>query len=446
MKKLNWLKGWRSDALFIRLAKNAGILFTGNAIAIAFGLIALSFTARALGPAPFGMFAMVIAYVTIIDQLVNFQSSHALIKFGAEFLEQEKTEDFKALVKFCFLLDLSTAILGTFLSALLASLAGRFVGWSPEGVRMASLYSIVIFFNLQGAPNAILRLFDRFKPLALQSIVTSGIKLVGCTAGFVLGLGLFEFLLVWAFSNILGSILLLGMGWRELKQKGITGIFSKKAGEISIRWREVWQFVWVTNIYASFRIFTGGMDTLIIGAFLGASATGQYKIAKQFSSIPLKFSEPLYNAIYPELSKLYARQKWKAFWGLMLKSSLSVGSIALLILLLFAFAGENILILSVGHEYLDALPVLLWCMLGSVIAVFAFPLQPAMLAMGKPFLSFLVILLSTGCYLFSLWFFIKRAHAGLSGAGMALVIFFGVWTLCMVILEIQLLKKRIAKS
>ena len=162
IKNLGRPSHWLKDDLLTRLFKNAAVLFGGNMLASLLGFASLALTARALGVERFGFLVLITTYVAIVDNLVNFQSWQAIIKYGADALEQIHEEDFKSLIKIGFLLDATTAVLATILAASGAWFVGQWRGWDEEIVIMAAMYSFTILFHISGTPTAILRLFDKF--------------------------------------------------------------------------------------------------------------------------------------------------------------------------------------------------------------------------------------------------------------------------------------------
>lgn len=71
----NWRRvlSWFKDDLFRRLLQNAGWLLSGTVIATALGLGSTVIKARVLGPELFGVLAVIMAYVAIVERVATFQ-------------------------------------------------------------------------------------------------------------------------------------------------------------------------------------------------------------------------------------------------------------------------------------------------------------------------------------------------------------------------------------
>ncbi|MDY6994898.1 MAG: hypothetical protein SVR94_20110, partial [Pseudomonadota bacterium] len=160
---------------------------------------------------------------------------------------------------------------------------------------------------------------------------------------------------------------------------------------------------------------------------------------KKFANIVNKLSSPLYQAIYPDLAKLWSQDNKKGFVKLGIQSAFFAGGIALTVWVLFLILGDWIIYVSVGSDYSAAYPVLIWYLLAIVIEIFAFPLQPAMLAMGYPKKSFYIHIITTVIYFVAL--FPLLLFVGLPGAGIAYLIYYVTWTLVMVFVEFKVLSK-----
>lgn len=442
IKALGHPREWIQDDLLRHLFQNAAMLFSGNMVASLLGLASLAMTARALGVAQFGILVLITTYVTILGGLVTFQSWQAIIKYGADALEQKREQDFKSLIKFGFMLDGATVILGAAIAASAAWFVGQWRGWEEQLVLMAAIYSFTILFHISGTPTGILRLFDKFKKVAYQNVIAASIKLVGVTIAFTTGAGLWAFLLVWAVVDILGKLVLIYFAYEELVHQKFRGIMQSSVKNISQRFNGIWGFVWTTNVNSSIRMTSRELDVMIIAAMLGPTAVGLYKIAKQFASVIQKTIDPLYQSIFPELAKLFSKGAIKEFVRFGVRASVLAGLIALGSWFVFYFFGDYIINITVGSSYSDSMGVMLWYMLAIVVAAAAFPLQPAMLSMGRPHTTFWVHIISTIVYFTVL--LILLPSIGLTGAGVAYLIYYILWSLAMLVIEAVLISRRLA--
>ncbi len=423
------IRHWFDDGHFRRLFKNAGILLTGNVGTAGCDLVSLALTARALGPDSFGVLVLIQTYVRVVDSLINFQSWQAIIKYGADMLVQQRPEDFKRLIKFGSLLDVGSALIGAAVSASLVYWVADYQGWGAEESKMAIIYSAVIAFHLVGTPTAVLRLFDKFKSLALQRFGVALLKMLVIAVAFVFDAGIWVFLFVWMAMVLTDYLSLLGLGWYELKRQGYKNIFTSKVKGVSKQLPGLWKFVGTTNLSSSIRLGAKEFDVLIVGAVVGSAAAGLYKVAKQFGSIPTRFADPLQQSIYPDMAKLWAEGSVQKFKRFIVRIGAMSGMGGLMIWLVFLVLGDFILDLTVGKEFAAAYDLLLVYMFGYVIFMFGVAFRPSILSMGFPERILAIYSLTTVIYFVALALLLPQV--GVIGASIAQVVFHACWFLCM---------------
>lgn len=429
------------DVLLGRLFKNAGVLFCGNMVASMLGLASLALTARALGVEQFGILVLITTYAVVVDRLVNFQSWQALIKYGAESLEKKNYEDFRSLVKFGFILDATSAVLGTIIAVCAAWFFGQWRGWDEHLIIMVCLYSLTILFHIRGTPTAILRLYGRFSRIACQNIIAYSLLLLGVSIAFVLGAGLWLFLLAWAMADILGKLVIIYFGFVELARQEIVNVFSSSIKNIRQKFNGIWGFVWATNINSSLRSSIREVDILIIGVLLGPAGAGLFKIVKSAALILGKIADPLYEAIYPETARLITGGRYVQFKSYALRASIISGGAALLFLAGAAISGEWVIMVVLGNEYLDAYAPMLVYIVAYVVWMFAYPLSATILSFGMPYVNLGILAASLLIYFPALIYLVGAW--GLIGASVATVIFYLFWAICMLGIVMSEYRKRI---
>jgi O-antigen/teichoic acid export membrane protein len=390
---------WFRDGVLRRTFGNAGRLLGGKTVAGLFGLGCITLAARDLGPEQFGALILIHTYVLVVSGVVKFRSWQAVIKFGADCLGPERRSDFHKLLKFTTLLDASSSVIGAVTAVLLAPLVGDWFGWSAETTALATAYGWLILFMIEATPTGVLRLFDRFNVIAVQSTVTPFIRLVGVTAAYFADAGLAEYVVIWFVSAAVGRLVLLVMGWAELRRQNLLAGLNFGVSALSEPHRGLWKFVWFTNFNASLGLMLGHVTTLAVGSVLGSADAGLFKIARDFAGVLGKPAQLLTQAIYPELARLWSDGNRKAAGKLILRSGLVAGAGATGVLAAILVLGEPLLSLTVGDAYLGAFGILLLLVVAKTISVYGFPLTPAMYAMGRPGLLLRINVILTLLYL-----------------------------------------------
>jgi len=275
----------------------------------------------------------------------------------------------------------------------------------------------------------VLRLFNRFDLLSINAALSSLIRFIGVVICLLLKQNLYGFVVVYLITGILGQLYLLISSIWVLYNKGIHGYVFQSLVNIQKRFPGIWNYVWTTNINSTLAMILREGSTLLIAGLTGPSALGLYKIAQQITQTILKLSDPLNHAIYPELSKLFALKRINEFFSLIKRSAVIVTTISLSIWFGFVVLGEKVIIYVLGHIYLGAYPIAVVYILAAVVAMSGFSFQSAMLAIGWPHRSTIILLIGTVVYYFSL--FILVQYIGIIGAAYAYLVYCSIWLILM---------------
>jgi O-antigen/teichoic acid export membrane protein len=424
-----------NNASYKKLLKNSGILLGGDTAASCLGFFSFVLTARALGLENFGLLVLIDAYVHIVDKLVNFQSWQYMIKFGSDALAAKKDNDFKALVKFGLLIDICSAVAGCVVAVLCADGVGHWQGWDETTIGMAKIYSLVVIFNFIGVPTGILRVFDEFKQFAARSMIGALIKFISVFIACATHASLMGFLVIWMITEIIGYLIILQSSFQVLKKRGYAGIWHQPLKGITQRYPGIWKFLISTNLTGSVKVGFREIDVLIVGKMLGFADVALFKMAKRLASFLSRLNNPLYNALYPELAKLWAAKEIESFKKMGRHAGLLMGSVFGLAWVGFLIFGQQFLALTSGVQFVVAYPVTLWFMLAEVLAIATLPFSPMLLSMGKAELSLMIQFIPTVIYFPALYFLLLKW--GLVGGGIAYVIFI----IFRILLQIFFIKK-----
>ena len=407
-----------------RMFKNTGLLVSGDTVSAVLGVLTFAVSARALGTQMLGMLVLIDAYVHMIDKLMNFQSWQFMIKFGSDALENKDKNGFKALVKFGTLVDGCTALLGTVVCIVLTGAIAKWQNWNSQMIPLTIIYSSAIMSNVSGVPTGVLRIFDQFKLFSVQKSLCATIKFVGAIIGWRLGYGLTGFLWTWLITELFDDFSLIWMGWRELHKQGYHGIWAEPLKGMRKKFPGLWNFMISTNLTGSVKVGFREFDILVVGKLLTLTDVSLYKLAKKLCASLDRLTNPLYQSLFPELTKAWAKRDYKTFKHLVFHMIVIMGVLAAGTWIGFFFFGNPIIRLTAGMPFMGAYWVTVWYLLANCIAITALPLSPMMLAMGKANLSFWIQFVPSLIY-FPLLFWMINAW-GLVGAGYAYVAYHGI--------------------
>lgn len=413
----------------VRLYRNAGIVFSGNVVASLLGLLVLAVLTRTLTIDQFGLYALITAYVSLLDRLTSFQTWQALIHFGAHAREQGQSGQLASLFAFGWLLDVGSGVLGFIMALVGALLVPHWFGLGEHAVALISIAASVLLVNWVSTPTALMRLYDQFYAQALYQKVSAGLTLIAVTVLWLSGAnGILPYIIASTLGSMAGKFLFVGMTVREAKRQDIWRRDLIDLRAMLARTPRLWRFVLTTNADGIVRVLRD-VDIFIVNAMLGTAAVGLYRVARVLTKAFGQVTGPFYQAIYPELSHLGAAGKFGDFARLMRQSALTLGIMVSIGWLVFMIFGKLLLAVAFGTEYVAAYNVTLGCLGAMVIWAFAQPLSPAMMALGKVGSSFIIHTLTTVTYVSLL--FISVKFFGLSGAGLALFLFYLLWSASM---------------
>lgn len=370
---------------WLRPIRNAGVLLTGRSVQAVASLVALALAARALGSGAFGSLVLLHGFAVTVAAIAKFQSWQAVLRYGAPALEQRDLPRLGRVLKFCLLLDTASAAIGLAVVLMAIEPALRLFGLPMELADAARAYgTLVLFMMLNSTPTGVLRLLDRFDLISVQSTVAPLIRLVGCAVLLFWGGGLIEFLAVWFVSAALGRVVLCAFAVFALTHRDILGCLDLSLKGVACPEPGIWRFVAGTNVNGSLRLAQSQLGVLAVGWLVGPAAAGMFRIATQFADLLVKPNNKLLvPAIYPELTRLAAQQRFQERADMVRRTILFAGGVSAVLLALLVVAGKPLITLAAGPEFADAYPTMICLAVAGLIGAWTFPLEPLLVADGR---------------------------------------------------------------
>lgn len=409
-----------------RVVTNAGMLLGGRTVNAVLSLAYMAIAARALSVADLGILVLIQAFAQFLGEVVKFQSWQTILQYGTRALAEGRTTDFQRVFRFTLVLDLGSTALGIAVGVAGSILFAGRLGWTAEQAPAAALYMLTIAFMVSATPMGLLRLFDRFDVMARQAALIALIRVVGSGVCLLLHAGMEGFLLAWAVGTVGSWLYLAGSAYRELRTRGLLENFSW-TGPLAHGLPGAWRFAWNTNLTSTLDVAFTHVATLMVGALVGPAPAAFWRVGRQVADAIAKPAKLLTPALYPELARLRAEDRHAAMWRLARNVGLLAGGVGSLLLAASALAGPALLTLVMGKGFAPAAEVMTWQVAAAVIGVFALPLEPMLISLGKPGRAVRVRLIVSVAFLAILPFLVTRfgligAGAGLAGASGALAL------------------------
>ena len=372
----------------------------------------------------------------IVDTIVKFNSWQALIKFGAEAFENKQVDEFKKLVKQASLLDVSSSISGTIIAVSFAYIIGIWLHWDIKMAPMAMFYSIVILFNLSGAPTGILRLYNKFKLLAIQKTVFSGVRLVAILIAFLTTKNLWVYIIIWVATDIAGNIFLLILGYYTLHKNGIRAWWKSPINNF----KRFFIFTFWTNITSTLDIPVKQLDVFIVSAVIGFEGVAIYKILKEISKVIGQIGDPIYQVAYPEFASMIAKKESIGAIKFAVKIGVIIFSICIPIALIVSITSPWWLNIFFGKVFAAAWVALSVYLSLQVISTSFITIHPLFVVMGYVQKNFIILAIANASYLLLAWFL------GLKIGLIGVVLAYGVQFSIVILLKIFYISRGIKKD
>ncbi len=418
------------------LFKNAGILLTGSVFSNVLNLGSSILVTRSLGASVFGYYAILLVVVVVTERLCTLQSWQTFVAFvGRTNIRDERA---KSLIKFLFFFDVLVYLLGFSL----LFFTGKYlllVFSIPAGyLGVLRILAVSLLVNPLTITTGILRVYEDYKTLSYTVLLQALLKFSLVLIFFLSGLSVVNFALAHTTAIFISSLLPVYsiIKLHGLNRSYLSGVISSRININEFRKDGIITFIRYNYLDSSVRMVSRNFDVLALGHFVANSSfVAFYKISKDISSIFLQVSDPLYQVLFPEFSKIKHEGNRKEHIKLKRNSVRISVIIALVFYLIYVLLGHNLIYYTYGEEFLYSYKLGLIYIIAVSIAVATMPFAPAILAAGMPKKLFRINIIVTCVYLIflaPLIIFYKT-----QGAALAYVIYNILWA----ILALQKFKK-----
>ena len=311
-----------------KVAKGAALITIGGVIVRLIGLVNTLLLARILVPADFGLVAIGITVMQILENFSEISVSRTVVRFR---------EGGRSLYDTLFTLSMLKGLLVFTVMAIAAPIAQRLYGDER----------IVAIFLVLGA-TALLRSFmnpkfyefERDIDFSREFIVNLVNKVIAVAVSVAIAL---IFRTYWA--------IVLGMTTGVAVNVILSYMLRPHMPRISFSsFRQVFGFMgWVTVVGAAIAV-NNKFAVLIIGRVLGAAPNGAFYVGNQLSELPgRELAQPIARALYPGLSSLQdnAGHMKRAF----LKGGEALGAVALPACFGLGFVAQDFTTLVLGEGW-----------------------------------------------------------------------------------------------
>ena len=385
-----------SKGIIGRIFGNLGKLMGGKAVAGIVSLIYMLLAVRALGARDYGILILVHTFTITVGGIIEFPGWHAVVRYGAQAIEARDEGRLIRLLRFTAVIELLGGALAVAATAILAPFVGPHLGWSQTALAFALPYSFAALATIRTTPAGFLQLMGRFDLLGIHNMVSPLVRLAGALVALAVGAGLHGFLIAWLLAALAEWLSMWCFGLavirRHLKLRSLVGSARGAVRENpGIRW-----FMVAANADVTFGDLALRLASLTVGWVMGPVATGIYAVAQRATSVIAQPAGNLGQAAYAELARLVAAGGTGAdVRRTFLKSVAIASAVAVPLVVGVAVFGQSLGRLIGGPQFGPAGAIMIWLFVARLILLVGPPASAALVALGRPGLSFAANLISS---------------------------------------------------
>lgn len=276
-----------------RVVRNTSYMLLARVTTVVIGVATSVLTARYLGANGLGILGFALAFTAILSVLVDF---------GLGTLTTREVARNRALVsKYLTNVVTMRLFLGGAFFALVAFLV-NVLGYPQQTVLVTYIIAIsVVFSTVAGSVAALFQAFQEMQYVALGSIVTSLVLLVGITGAIAARISIVGFAVIYVIANAITlAYFCIAYARRfTLQRPAISWSFWKES------LREAWPMAALAiSVMVYFRI-----DVVILSLFRGAEEIGLYTVAYTMSETATIVPTMFMASLFPLISQMHEDSK-----------------------------------------------------------------------------------------------------------------------------------------
>jgi O-antigen/teichoic acid export membrane protein len=400
----------RLDTQSKTLFKNSSWVFFANIFGVILTFLRAIVIARGLGAELFGIYTVIVAFITTVMEVLNLNLATAIIRFGAKFKAENRPDKLVALIKISVLATLGIAVASvTVISILTFTTYDTFIkapGLSWFSITYTFAASALLFNQIS---RGVLRLYFKFKVNSVIQMIMDVIELSLITSAlFIWPKELHYFLIAILFSRFINGAIPAIAAFRELLPE-LREHTKAKISIISTQFKEIRVFVITNSFSRTIQSLINNGDVLLIG-ILASSPTqaAYYAVGKKLAFSILTLTDPLSNSIFPQLCKLHAEKQFKSIRMMLLKLTAMAAIPATIFMLVAIFFNQWIIKTAFGEEYLEAGTTFYLLTGASLIYAMFFWIQPLLQAIDLVYLRLKVSIIGFITGLTTAYFLIPK--------------------------------------
>jgi O-antigen/teichoic acid export membrane protein len=364
-----------------RILRNTSWSLVGKGLGAVLSMVYLALVARSLGPTDFGRFALIFSFGQGICALVGFPTWQIILRYGTKHVLDGKADKFAQLTWLCLAMDLAGFTIGALLTAFGLFAFGELFGIDAELRSGIIWFTIILLLSTRSTVIGILRAHDRFRDVALSDSLVPIIRFIGVFIVAYNQPSVEAFLIVWAASEIITTLILwmitlpalkLPLGAQNLRQ--LSSYYAE--------YPDITRFTGFTNLGVILRVINQQFVVLMVGLFTGAASAGFFRLGHQLGQVLARVSDGATIAVYAEHSRMThiaAEDAVASMSGRAIKILAISAAFLLAILMIF---GNWLIVTIFGDSFAPAYPFVVLLGGAAAVQLGSSAFEPALMAKG----------------------------------------------------------------
>ena len=405
------------EEIYKRIFKNFKILGLGKILAGLFSALTIFVLAQYLGVEIFGIIAITISIVEVMNIILNLRIWEATTKFLGDF--QKDADKCSQVLLWSLSLSIKFSLISNFIICLISFyFIENFFNFELEIHSLIISYCVVYIFQTSNEIlDSFLRTYNKYKLILINNIISNLARLI-----------IVYFLLNYSYdinfvAMAMGSSILIGF---------IIRIFFVHNVFKELEFRFFYKFSAIKKYKAKFLKFSisthfanminlaneKNLGVLLIGYLVGPFYAGLFKAARSAVKIIRRIMDPLLDIAFPEFISLVNQKRIGDLKKLILNSTKVLGIASIFLGLLIFFFSKDIIELFFGSDYLEATMTLNLLILAALINNISYWITPLILAMNNPKYLLVQTIFVSSIYILTLYpLIISLEHEGAAYSG-----------------------------
>lgn len=364
-----------------RFTFDAGVLAGSQYAAGAIGFVTAVFAARELGPAAYGVAAVIMAYPMLGGSLAALKTRPVTLRYSVAYLEGRDWVRLGAIFKLGAAIDVAAATIGSVLPLGFVLVAGDVPG-APGTAHLVALYSLSLpIVAINGTTQAILLTLRRFGVIAAVTVGQRAATLASVVIALTIDSSAGALVVGTAIGQVVSALVSLAVAsslMTHAADRWWTGSWRESwrslhhlSGEL--RHLFGWNFVRTSLAGAMLQL-----PIVLLGAMASTVDAAYFRIATTITVVANDAATAMSRVAYPALASAYSRGAARVFGALILGWSRREALLGAAGLIALSAALPFLVPLAVGDAYSGMIPGLEVMMATSVTNVLFFYLIPVL--------------------------------------------------------------------